>query len=342
MSPVRLRSTAIVVALLLVSAPVGQAQPGTGSDEAADEASAFFRAGRAAFERGDYPAAARAFEEADRRLPAAAAVFNAGRAWEAAEELARAANLYADALARTPPLDSALAVQARAALDALDHRVGVLVVEGPETVRIDLPDAEIANRAPPFEVRLRPSSYEMRITRPGSPEAVPGEDGAGPTPEVRQLTLAPGDRVEVVVTPEPPTAPAPAPALQPSKDSEPGVPAGDAGRPRRLVGWTLIGVGAAGALTGAGLGVAALRARDTFLDSNRTDANARGRAADLRLATNVVWGVSATAALVGVVLLLTSPDDAGSTAEDTTTGPAVTIGVAATHRAGRVTVRGRF
>ena len=54
-------------------------------------------------------------------------------------------------------------------------------------------------------------------------------------------------------------------------------------------------------------GLRALAARDDFNASGYTDADARGRASDLRLATNVLWGGATLAGATGLVLLLTAP-----------------------------------
>src|SRR5262249_47150270 len=70
-------------------------------DEDRTLAMARFRAASEAYGRGEYAAAARAFEESYRLVPRAAAVYNAARAWQAAGERARAADDYEAALKRT-------------------------------------------------------------------------------------------------------------------------------------------------------------------------------------------------------------------------------------------------
>jgi hypothetical protein len=73
--------------------------------------------------------------------------------------------------------------------------------------------------------------------------------------------------------------------------------------------WGWVGVGAGVALGGAAIvfGVRALAARDAFNASANTDVNARNRASDLRLATNILWGGATLAGATGLVLLLTAP-----------------------------------
>jgi hypothetical protein len=73
--------------------------------------------------------------------------------------------------------------------------------------------------------------------------------------------------------------------------------------------WGWISVGAGVALGGAAivLGLRALSARDEFVDSGNTDADAHDTASDLRLATNVLWGGATAAGITGLVLVLTAP-----------------------------------
>src|ERR1700691_3944493 len=78
------------------------------SDDDQAIAGQLFQAGLAAYERGDFKAAARAFTEANGRAPRGATLFNAGLAWEAAGERTRAADAYGAAIAtRELPLTDA-------------------------------------------------------------------------------------------------------------------------------------------------------------------------------------------------------------------------------------------
>src|SRR4051812_49175857 len=68
------------------------------ADENAETAAQLFRTSAAAFARGEYRAAAIGFEEANRRVSNAAALYNAALAWSAAGEKARAADALGAAL----------------------------------------------------------------------------------------------------------------------------------------------------------------------------------------------------------------------------------------------------
>ena len=51
----------------------------------------------------------------------------------------------------------------------------------------------------------------------------------------------------------------------------------------------------------------ALNAKEVYTASKNTNAAARQDAADLRLATNLLWGGATLAGTAGLVLLLTAP-----------------------------------
>ena len=79
--------TLAAITLLLATAARPVAAQSATNDR---EASEFFRAGEAAYGRADFAAAARAFEEAHRRAPHAATLYNAGLAWELSPYVAAA------------------------------------------------------------------------------------------------------------------------------------------------------------------------------------------------------------------------------------------------------------
>ena len=86
----------------------------------------------------------------------------------------------------------------------------------------------------------------------------------------------------------------------------------------------LITVGSSALFAGAaiGMGVAALDARDQWVDSKYTDTDAHGVASGLRIGTNVAWATAGTAAVVGLLLWLTAPKPA----ERSPARPSVTTG----------------
>jgi hypothetical protein len=110
-------------------------KPGAGTAAATGtpgtDAGIDFARGQRAFAAGDYRAAALSFEDAYRRKPHHAALWNAGRSWERAGEIARAANLYARYLAEAP-------ADAR----DRDHATEALRHLGAQLVRLDVQGAE--------------------------------------------------------------------------------------------------------------------------------------------------------------------------------------------------------
>lgn len=73
------------------------------SDEDQQRASLLFERGRTAFARGDYAAAARAFDQAYAVSPHHSSLWNAALSWERGAEPVKAANRFADYLDKAPP-----------------------------------------------------------------------------------------------------------------------------------------------------------------------------------------------------------------------------------------------
>jgi hypothetical protein len=252
------------------------------------EAASLFRAGAAAYERGDFRAAAVAFEDAHRRAPRAATIYNAALAWQAAGELGRAADAF-EACIAYGGLEASSLEDARSRLRALDPELGVVRVTGPDGYKGSI--AYVEDAALPRRVRLRPGSYEVRAN---------GPDGNVLT---RSVEVKAGTSVEVSF--EPPPA-----ALAPSSPE-----------PQRTIGWITLGTGVAFGLLTAGLGVAALDARDLYLHSGNTDLDARSSADRLRTWTNVSLVAAAVCAGAGVTLILTAPKARPSAAGSLVIGP---------------------
>jgi len=179
----------------------GAARAASGDDKAA--ASQFFRAGTAAYARHDYRAAAAAFEEAFRRVPRAAAKYNAARAWDAADEDERAADAYAAALAKGD-LDSSDAERARARLTALDADFALLRVTGPSAASVAVDGRARGPIGPDF--RVRPGKHDVTLETPAN----------GQTSRSVDVPRA-GAIVEVVFEPEPEPAAPPRVSPPPSK-----------------------------------------------------------------------------------------------------------------------------
>src|SRR5262249_22469412 len=89
-----------------------------------------FQEGRAAYDRGDFVAAARAFEGSYEHIPRAAAMYNAARSWDAAHQNARAADDYQTLIERTD-VSGNEAVRAKRRLAELEGQLGVLELNAP-------------------------------------------------------------------------------------------------------------------------------------------------------------------------------------------------------------------
>jgi tetratricopeptide (TPR) repeat protein len=264
--------TLVVLALLM--GQLAHAEPDA-------QASEFFRAGEAAYARGDFPAAARAFEEAHRRAPHAATLYNAGLAWQWADQVARAADGYEAAL-RLEGLSPQQRRDATERLAVLETRLGHIRVLAPSDA--GLVSVAHVERAPaPLTVHASPGQHEVRFFRPHG------------VVESTAVTIAAGATGEVVF------ARAVEPAAAPPAEAM-------ASGPGRRWAWVALGTSVVG-MGGAAVytGLKALDARDEYNASARTDVAAYDRATTMRSLTNILWAGTALVAATGAFFLLSSP-----------------------------------
>jgi hypothetical protein len=283
---------AVAVALrtmALTSAPAAavDSQP-TNSTQLAQQR---FREAQQAYRDRRYSAAASLFEAADRLAPHPSTRFNAAAAWDEAGEAARAATGYEAVLAMAT-LDEAKRKVAEERLSSLKLELGKILVQRPLGAFLTVDHVQ---RAPvPTTFYLLPGAYQLQLDYRGETSASPLEVLAGRDHDVKLDYAEP----EAAAPSAPPEATRPLPSPP---------PAADIGITQKTWGW--VGVGAGVALGGAAivLGLQALAARDRFVESQNTNADARSEAANLRLATNVLWGGATAAGVTGLVLVLTSP-----------------------------------
>jgi hypothetical protein len=254
------------------------------ADEARGTAAELFRAGSTAFARGEYRAAALAYEEADRRLPHPMTLCNAGFAWDRAGEPARAADAFHGALERGG-LAEPQASDAARRLAELERDLGAIEVSvtggGEVTV------AHAVRRPAPVRIHLATGTHEVRIDHPdGRRSKKRVRVSAG---QVTPLTVAAPVPVptRVAVVPEP----------APAADASPVLP---------VLGWVALGLASTALGTGIYLGVRGLEARDDFVASGQTDGGLREEAITLRTWANVAFGTAVVTGGVGVTLLIVS------------------------------------
>jgi hypothetical protein len=299
------RSDRIALALALVAVgAVTLARPALAQEGTA--AARSFQTGSQAYARGDFRAAAAAFDQAYGIAPRGAAAYNGGLAWEAAGELVRASDDYARAL-RTADLGSAERADATGRLKALESRVGRLSVFAPDDAEITVDGAEVTGRARGMHVA--PGTHAVRVTyESGHVESRSVRVGAGELMEVR---------LESHDAPAP--APEPLPSVAPSSSSPPEPHAHPAGEPtdsstQKWLAYVAIGgavVASGVAITTYEIGVSAL---NQFSSSHDTSASFRSQAESMRTATWVSWGFAGALAATGVVLYLTAPATSSASA----------------------------
>jgi hypothetical protein len=284
---------ALVVALaLLVPARWLRAQP----QDAESTAAQFFRAGLAAYERHEYRAAALAFEEAFRRAPRGAAMYNAGRGWEAAGDKARAADAFAVALGRGD-LESGDAAYAREHLADLEPSLGVVDVEGPSSAAVALDGTE--RGALPRKLHLVPGHHELRVRRRDASVVEKSVDAAA-------------GAVAHVTVEDAPALPSPAPPVAPPPPERHGPPT-----------WAYVSLGVGGALAAAGAVTYVKFAddRSTFDSGGDHDASLHSSALTLRTVTYVLWGAAGACVIAGAVAFLASRSGGEKAASALRVGP---------------------
>lgn len=269
-----------------VAAPA-PAAPAASADVA--RAQAKFAEGEAAFSRGDFLAAAQAFDAAFAADPNPTSLFNAARSWERAGETVRAANLYRRFL-RDAPGDTPYRERATASLAELGRRLGRIEIVGAELARPSVDGAAIDGN--------------VTYVSPGS-HRVEGDVRGGHASE--RVTLSADQTLTVALEPprpEPrdPLPPGPRPAAP-----QPAAPARGGVTP-----WILLPFGAATAALGVTLiwsGVDTLVARDQYLqlsEEAKVEFYPDGKFAQDR--TNVLIGVTAGMAVVTGAIALFAVD----------------------------------
>jgi hypothetical protein len=233
-----------------------------------------FRRGAAAYAKGEFVAAAQAFEEANTILPAGAALYNAGLAWDGAHEDLKAAVDFASAL-DMGLVSAAQLEDARKRLADLDTRLAAIDVKAVGAhLEVDGAATE------PGHVRLMPGEHRIRATF---------EDGRSSEMTV-SVKVGATTPLELVAPPK--EAPPPPPAPKKESSNAP-----------RIAGIVLGGAALAGVGVGVALGLTGVGARDDFVNNGRTDTGLRDKAVALQTAANITFIASAIVGAAGIGLL---------------------------------------
>jgi hypothetical protein len=278
------------------------------ADDPRAEAARSFRAGSEAYQRGDFRAAARAFDEAYRVAPRGPAAYNAGLSWEGAGELLRAADDYTQAL-EASDLGTAERADATGRLRALERTLARITVSSPPGTRLALDDVDEPAWRTTFHVE--PGRHTLRAVLPGGRE------------ESRVVASRAGAS-EAMTFVDAKDAPAPVP-----DDGSPARTASQGARPphdeevvsrstpERWPAWVAFGAAAVASGVAIGAYVEGVSARNEFVAKNDTDPALRDKALSLRTATWVSWGVAGACAAAGVVLYLLPPTSSAGSARST-------------------------
>lgn len=252
---------------------------------AAEEGGAakIFSEAQLAFEHGDLRRAAQGFDEANRLSPHGKTTLNAALAWEAAGEIAIAADRYSATLA-SGQLAPERTTETQNKLELLEKRLCLLSVEGPSALLVSVAHV----RAAPLPLRLHVSPGPQTLELSG-----------GPGVERREITVLAGTRVTLDLT-----RPAPSPAAAVLPLVAPPPLAEEASGPWLALGISGLGAGVAlGAVT-AVLGGLTMGALGDYRDGGYTDVALYDRATGLRTSTNVVLGAAIGVTVVGAVMLM--------------------------------------
>ena len=285
----------LAAALLYPSLAAAQADP-----EAAAEA--LFRSGRKAAAAGDHEQACQRFRESQRLQPATGTVLNLAICEEQLGHLVQAWQHYHAVLDSLPEGDARRDI-ARGKLSNLDGRLPRFIIKKaarvPPRTRVKLGRVTLGDDSVGVPIPIDPGSHEWVVSAPGHRDRVYTRE------------VAEGERLTLTVAPG-------APVYSPrSRRTQP------AARPdstRQLLGYALIGVGAAGlAVSGVTALMALDRGRTVDDACNGRDCTPEGlRAAD-QGKTLVKWcTVSFVVGLLGAgsgtYLVLDGSSGAGSSA----------------------------
>ena len=261
-------------------------------------AEALFEQGRRALERNDLDTACAKFAESQNLDPGLGTLMNWATCEERKGRIATAWQRWREALAELPADDDRLAFarQRVAALEPrLPHLTVTLVPSAPSDTRVDRDGVALGRASLGTPLPVDPGVRAITV------------EARGFESRTIRLAIAEGEKKSLEVAPGNPL-PAAAPSDSLASNAS----------PRRTVGWALIGVGAAGVITGVVTGL--------MLDAKRDDVEANcapegcnpiglDAASDgktLLVVNAVGWGAGIFGLGAGAFLVLSSPQTSHS------------------------------
>jgi len=284
----RARTTFATILFLALASPLAHAQDEAESNEAKKQ----FVAGSKAFSAGKFSEAAQAFEAAAALKPNAVALYTAALAWEQANQSERAADDYGRALEMTGGgLNPQQASTAKERLGSLEKVLGTLAVTGPEGYKVQLDQFTES----PVPVRLHGTGGTHTLGARAPNKQAEKREVMLEGGQVQKLDVSP-----VAVVPKKPTDETPKEPVKEivveAKPSHGGISA------LKAVGFTSIGLGAAGVLGAILLGVSAQDAGDAY---NAAPSHAGFVIANaLASWTTGVWIGAGVCVATGIILVL--------------------------------------
>ena len=283
------RSKARALALSATLAAAGYAHTARAQD-AGGAAGRAFQAGTQAYAHGDFRVAAASFDEAYRIAPRGAAAYNAGLAWEAAGDGARASDDYAQAL-RAGDLGAVERADTTGRLKNLESKVGRLSIFAPDDAHLWLDGQDVTDAARGLHVTA--GRHTLRVEYGDKKD------------ESRTVRVAAGEMVEIRPAEHGEAAPARV-APEPSRSVASDAPAPSSVQDH-IPAFVAFGGGVVASVLAIYFFERGLSARNDFENppSNKADPSLHDQAETFRTLTWVSWSAAAVCAGVGAALYLT-------------------------------------
>lgn len=278
---VRVLAQALALALLMGTA-VGHAQTAPNRARARE----LYAQGQQLFRAGDFGAAQRAFEDAYRAVPNPVVLLSIAECQVRSEDFAGAVGSLRQYLNEKPTAPDRAQVEAQIA--NLEAKPGFVSIESAPPGALIWVDGENTGYITPNELSLRAGPHTIALTSTGFVRL-----------EQRiEVAIGSRQRLSLTLTAEPPPVVA---------EPEPEVPFEQPAPKRRHAGpavWTSVAIAGVAAITGTGLGIAAL-SKEKDYDENPSKGT-RDKGERLALFADVNFGIAAVAGITAVVIYLTS------------------------------------